>query len=124
LESDRPDWRRFNAAIGDDLVCEPVVKLLRTLHGAGNAIVLCSGRDGGFRKLTELWLTFNDVPHDRLYMRPAGDSRNDEIVKAELLEAIRADGFAPWLVVDDRSRVVAMWRRAGLTCLQCADGDF
>ena len=27
-------------------------------------------------------------------------------------------------VLDDRNRVVEMWRSLGLTCLQVADGDF
>lgn len=28
------------------------------------------------------------------------------------------------MVFDDRDKVVAMWRRQGLTCLQVAPGDF
>jgi hypothetical protein len=64
------------------------------------------------------------VPNHALYMRPARDSRDDGIVKSELLDRIIADGYEPWLAIDDRDRVVEMWRARGLTCLQCAPGDF
>lgn len=124
LLSEKPDWKAFNAAIGDDAIHANILRLLRTMRAAGNAIVLCSGRDGGFRRLTELWLTFNQIHYDGLYMRAAGDHRKDHVVKTELLDQIIADGFRPWLVVDDRSSVVAAWRARGLTCLQCAEGDF
>ena len=124
LEGDNPNWAAFNAAIGDDRVHQNVFRLARTLNAAGNAIILCSGRDGGFRRLTELWLTFNEVGYDGLYMRSAGDGRKDHVVKMELLDQIISDGFKPWLVVDDRSSVVAAWRARGLTCLQCAEGNF
>lgn len=124
LEGDKPNWAAFNAAIGDDMVSPNIHRLARTLRSSGNAIVLCSGRDGKFRRLTELWATFNQVHYDRLYMRAPGDKRKDHIVKMELLDQILADGFNPWLVVDDRSSVVAAWRDRGLTTLQCALGDF
>ncbi len=57
-------------------------------------------------------------------MRPEKDYRDDGTIKAELLDKILADGWEPWLVVEDRQRVVDMWRARGLTCLQCAPGDF
>ncbi|WP_442934833.1 phosphatase domain-containing protein [Nitrincola sp. A-D6] len=46
------------------------------------------------------------------------------MVKSRLLEQIRASGYNPWLVLDDRDSVVNQWRTLGLTCLQCAPGDF
>jgi predicted kinase len=51
-------------------------------------------------------------------MRPEKDTRVDHIVKEEMLDKIIADGYDPFLVIDDRPSVVAMWRRRGLTCLQ------
>jgi hypothetical protein len=124
VEGERPDWRAFNAAIGDDRVHPNVHRLAATMRSAGHAVVLCSGRDAKFRRLTELWLTFNEVRYDALYMRPEGDQRKDHVVKLELLDRILADGWRSWLVVDDRSSVVEAWRSRGLTCLQCAPGDF
>ena len=57
-------------------------------------------------------------------MRAAADFRDDSVIKLELLAQMRADGFDPVLAFDDRDRVVAAWRSAGIRCLQVADGAF
>lgn len=116
-------WAAWNAAMGDDPPKADIVLLLRILARTGPAII-CTGRHEQYRRLTETWLLMHSVPYDRMYMRPDGDMRPDHIVKLEMLAQIRADGFNPWLVVDDRDSVVAAWRAAGLTCLQCAPGAF
>ena len=118
------NWRAFNAAMHLDTPRSDIVDLVRILHSAGSKIVLCSGREEYYRPQTEDWLKRHDVPNHALYMRAARDYRGDEIVKSELLDRIMAQGYRPWLVIDDREKVVAMWRARGLTCLQCAPGDF
>lgn len=60
----------------------------------------------------------------RLRMRRAGDHRPDDIVKREILDQMRADGWRPVMAFDDRARVVKMWREAGIPCAQVAEGDF
>jgi hypothetical protein len=57
-------------------------------------------------------------------MRPEGDTRNDGIVKNELFERHLAGRFIIDFVLDDRDRVVAMWRAKGLKVLQVAEGNF
>lgn len=59
-------------------------------------------------------------------MRKAGDKRNDAIVKQEIWENdISGSGrFDVFFVLDDRNRVVEMWREQGLKVLQVAEGDF
>jgi hypothetical protein len=53
-----------------------------------------------------------------LFMRRAGDSRPDQVIKREILDLIPKDRVA--YVLDDRQQVVDMWRAQGLTCLQVA----
>jgi hypothetical protein len=48
--------------------------------------------------------------------------RSDVKAKREMLRGVDKDKIL--FVVEDRSRVVEMWRSEGLTCLQCAHGDF
>jgi beta-phosphoglucomutase-like phosphatase (HAD superfamily) len=118
-------WQSFHEEMATAPLIEPVARLLQKLRGTGEAIVLCSGRPEGWRDHTAAWLEAMDIPYDALYLRRADeDALSDPDVKRSALERIRADAFQPWLVVDDRSAVVAFWREAGLTCLQCAPGDF
>lgn len=118
------NWRAFNAALAEDKPNIHVIQLARMFKASGWTVLVCSGREDVYRAETVEWMERHEVPHDRLYMRPAKDYRADDIVKAELLAQIRTDGFDPPLAIDDRDRVVAMWRANGLTCLQCAPGDF
>ena len=118
-------WQRFHEEMAVAPLIEPVARLLQKLHAQGEAIVLCSGRPEGWRADTRAWLEAMGIPHDGLYLRGQGeDMLSDPEVKRSALDRIRADAFRPWLVVDDRSSVVAFWRAQGLVCLQCAPGDF
>ncbi|MDR5903416.1 HAD family acid phosphatase [Halomonas icarae] len=118
-------WDPFFQHMAKAPVIEPVVRLVNLLKAQGQRILICSGRPASHAAHTRDWLVANAIPFDALYLRPAGDDEvADEEVKAKLLECMREDGHRPWLVIDDRDAVVAGWRRLGLTCLQCADGDF
>ena len=57
-------------------------------------------------------------------MRAAKDTRGDDVVKAELFDAHIRRRFHVRVVLDDRDRVVALWRRLGLPCWQVDYGDF
>jgi hypothetical protein len=113
------NWDAFFATMAEDRPIASVVRLLHTFADCGEPILFCSGRPETYREITEKWLSDHgiyDAP--RLYMRAEGDTRPDYIVKRQILDGIRQDGFEPWLVIDDRPSVVAMWREAGLCCLQ------
>jgi hypothetical protein len=118
------DWDKWHANAHKDEPIEEVVSILDMASAAGIKIVLCTARDEKCRPETIEWLNANDIPYDALYMRKLGDRRNDDIVKFELLEQIYEAGYKPILVLEDRDRVVKMWRAAGLRCLQVAPGDF
>lgn len=123
LHGDDRNFAAFEHEAGNDPVVEPIKRLLLILRET-NAIVLTTGRTERFRPLTGMWLALQEIPSDVLMMRANRDGRPDHVVKREMLDRIRAEGLDPWLVVDDRNSVVKMWREAGLTCLQCNEGDF
>lgn len=118
------NWKEFNARMSDDTPHKEIDRLVRNLNHNGWKIVLCSGREAVYRDVTTAWLKKWCVPFHALYMRAEKDYRGDDVVKSELLDKILADGFKPWLAIDDRQRVVDMWRARGIVCLQCAAGDF
>lgn len=113
------EWHR----VGEDSPNPAVVDLVRALD-AETSIVVMSGRDEVCRPQTERWLAEHRVPYEALFMRPAGDSRKDSIVKRELFDRHVATAWAVRGVIDDRRQVVQMWRDLGLMCAQVAPGDF
>jgi hypothetical protein len=64
------------------------------------------------------------VPGEALHMRAHGDNRPDHVVKRELYRRRIKSRYKVTAVLDDRMKVVRMWRGLGLTVLQVADGDF
>ncbi|MFG2981866.1 RNA ligase [Streptomyces sp. NPDC048258] len=108
-----------------DLLNEPVRHALDAFRRAdGDVIVLLSGRSEEHRTQTESWLRRHHVPYDELWMRAAGDTRRDDVVKAELFDAHVRHRYAVRVSLDDRDRVVAVWRRMGLPTWQVNYGDF
>lgn len=110
---------------------DEVVRELTWLYGAQDySIIICSGRDETYRDVTEKWLQYNNIYYDELFMRDAalknkqGNKLEDSLVKKKIyLEQIKPK-YDICLVVDDRNRVVEMWRSMGLKVLQVADGAF
>ena len=114
------EWHK----VGVDTVNKVVRDVVRNEFMAGAIIIVMSGRDGSCRDATLEWLSSNEVPYHKLYMRAAGDARKDAIVKRELFDANVAGQWYVKYVLDDRQQVVDMWREMGLTCLQVAEGNF
>jgi predicted kinase len=104
----------------------PVVDLIRE-EAAWRTVVFCSGRSEEFRDVTEAWIEKHVLHREvgwQLFMRPAGDTRNDAIVKLELFDQYIRDKWNVVRVYDDRDRVVKMWRELGLTVFQVNYGAF
>lgn len=102
----------------------PVWELL--FRNWAKKIIFVSGRDEQYREKSTNWLkTHLEWAKDwELYMRPHDDRRDDSIVKRELFDKYIRGKYNIDFVLDDRTRVVDMWRSLGLTCFQVAEGDF
>lgn len=103
--------------------------VLEALQQAGHQIIFMSGREDKVREKTRQWLIkmgwgYGDFLPYPLFMRATNDRRNDTIIKNELFDAHVRDKYNVVCVLDDRDRVVMMWRDLGLTCLQVAYGNF
>jgi len=138
------DWDKFFDPLNVlrlDTSNEPVIKMAQMFHKDGFKVVIFSGRNDRSFHMTKLWLEQRDVPFDLLVMRPdkfQADSwpiadgnpatkemrfMPDEILKKKMLDTF-VDINDVFLVVDDRNKVVKMWRDLGLSVFQVADGDF
>lgn len=133
IQKEPKDWDAYFLACEADTPHSHIITLARDLLVAGKKLVFVSGRSDLVKIETVFWLE-NQIACDRvearlnegckLYMRQQGDHRPDDIVKIELLAKIRDDGYVPIMAFDDRDRVVAAWRAAGIPCAQVAPGDF
>lgn len=126
LEKTPKDWKGFFGACSGDAPIVPlrtIINALALVHGPWS-MVYVSGRSEDLRTVTRTWLLRHGFPDLRLFMRGFGDFRDDAIVKRELLDRMRTEGLNPIFAFDDRSRVVKMWRDAGIPCAQVAEGDF
>ena len=103
----------------------PVIKMAQLFAEDGFNIVILSGRSDKTEHTTRAWLSRNRVPFHKLVMRPHKTMNfvPDEILKKDMLDK-HADINDIFMVVDDRQKVVDMWRDLGLTVFQVAPGDF
>ncbi len=125
LDQSPADWKAFKAAMGDDTPNVPIVSLYTSLWDTGSyELIIVIGRNERYRKLTEQWLSWNEIPFGRMLMRADDDFRADHIIKEEILDQLLGEGKTILFTVDDRQQVVDMWRRRGITCLQCDVGNF
>ena len=127
LELDEPNW--------------PVIFTAQAFADKSFKIVIFSGRNDRSFFETKEWLKKFNVPFDLLVMRPdkfkdkswpiaegnpatpAMRFMPDEILKKEMLDTF-VDINDVFMVVDDRQKVVDMWRDLGLNTFQVAPGDF
>lgn len=110
-----------------DLVNEQIRTLLWQTTGSTAHLIFVSGRHDTVKEKTEKWIKEHGCPGRSfdLFMRKANDNRNDAIVKREIFMEHINGKWNVLFVLDDRNRVVDMWRNdLGLTCLQVQEGDF
>lgn len=122
-----PDWDAFHRASVDDKPYANVVELVSILNRECPVLIL-TGRTITHKGITQAWLHQHNVHYDELIMRGELDFTSDTECKWNLAvqffgseEAVLANTF---LVIDDRDKVVEMWRNKGLTCLQPRLGDY
>jgi hypothetical protein len=121
------DWDVFHdpSNIGLDVPNEPVVKIAELFAMNDFNVVIFSGRTDKTERRTRSWLSRNRVPFHKLVMRPHKTMNfvPDEILKKDMLDK-HVDIDDVFLVVDDRNKVVDMWRSLDLPVFQVAEGDF
>lgn len=113
------DWHR----VIEDEPIEAVVRLVQLLAKDGNRILITSGRDEVAREDTAFWLEAAGVPFDELFMRPAGDSRRDVVIKQEIFDREIRHSYHVRGVLDDRLQVARLWYALGLPLFRVGDPD-
>ena len=124
------DWEAFYADIILDSPIYSTINLVNSLHGDDWYVILITGRDAARRNVTRKWLRDHGVKYDMLLMRPLNNHTTDVEIKRAWLNKMR-DGELiiegvriPTIVIEDRKKVIEMWREEGLVALHCDEGDF
>ena len=86
-------------------------------------IIFLSGRHLDYEEATREWLFQHVKVPFKLYMRE-DHHRDDSVEKYLLFDRYIRGNCNPKYVLDDRDRVVDMWRSLGLLTLQVERGDF
>lgn len=127
VEKRPKDFEKFYGGISGDKPNRWCVELVRWAILRPVAVLFVSGRPEKYREVSmgqiESHLDSSGYMI-HLFMRRDGDFRRDDVVKEELYRRHIEPDYDVLFCVDDRGQVVDMWRRIGLTCLQCAPGDF
>ena len=130
-ENGKMDWGTFfdPENINLDKPNLPVIKMAQLLAESGHMVAILSGRSKGTRLTTKSWLNRHKVPYHVLKMRPTSKEwmfmPDDELKQHWLDTLFPGDNKDSVVVVfDDRQKVVDMWRKNGLTCMQVAPGNF
>jgi phosphoglycolate phosphatase-like HAD superfamily hydrolase len=145
----RPNWEAFlspDEIIKDAPIQQTFYLLMTMLENPSDyRVIFATARKESTRQVTYDWLrgspecpvraftwnawerlseTKGHTVGPLLYMRPDSSRKPSDQVKRQLLKQIRADGFQPTLVFEDRKQDAAMWRSEGLLCCQVADGAY
>lgn len=118
------NWPAYEKSQHLDTPIQWVIDIVNEFYNKGTTVVFVSGRSDRNKQKTVDWLAKHKVQYGLLRMRKDGDYRSDDIVKKEILDELTTMGLYPDLVLDDRDRVVAMWRENNIKVIQVAEGDF
>lgn len=117
----KKDWKMYHSRAGLDVPVKAVIEWTRSLYDQGYYVCIVSGRGLEGANTTTKWLADNDVVYHRIFMRNAGDSREDSIIKKEILDKITPHANVAF-AIDDRPRVIRMWRENGIKVYDVGKG--
>ena len=130
-ENGKMNWDVFfdPELIKTDKPNTPIIELAKVFDEAGVDVIIFSGRSESTKNETIKWLRDHLVPFTFIRMRPTTQEErftpDDKLKENWLNELFPGESKSRiHCVVDDRDKVVEMWRRNGLTCLQVAPGNF
>jgi hypothetical protein len=100
--------------INKTLTKKDVAKQARKDSKKGKKILVVTSRPSEQRKSAEKFLKDNNIPADKLLMRPKGNNKKDSKVKKEIYEKDIKGKYKVKKAYDDKGSNVKMFRKEGL----------
>jgi len=119
------DWGKFFEGIKDDVIRNETVDMLLTYEEQGHKIIFVSARPERYREATEIKIleAFKGYEiGETLIMRGDNDKRDDVDVKRDFFGKYFAGKYPIHCVIDDRPKVIRMWREIGLEVIDVGEG--
>lgn len=131
--TEKKDWKAFFNAMSEDKVISKNVKLIREYQKEGYPIIFVSGRPDSHRDVTKEWIEntafkstkfIEGEDYATILMRRSIEHKPDNEVKEDILKTyLKPENVH--LVIDDRPRVIEMWRSYDIEVVDVGSGiDF
>jgi predicted secreted acid phosphatase len=104
------DYESYHAASVNIPAHEDVLRIAKQAQMEGLAVIVVTARADRFRNLTYNWLSEHGVPFNELHMRPSTDSREDELIKKDILADLRKR-YTIVHAVDDNPMNIALFKK-------------
>lgn len=120
-------WDEFHSLLAGDTPWPDVAALLDMFYQKDDVVVVgLTGRNERYRNATINWLAHHDIWLDDLLMRYDDDWRSDHDLKPQLLALYLNQNphLGVWFILEDRDKVVEVWRNEGYNCWQVRPGGY
>lgn len=118
----KKNWQKFFAECYKDRLRLDVSKILGEYREMGYPTIFVSARPEYLREVTENWLDSFGLEYEGLLMRENKDSRQDDIVKQEILDKyLNKDLIRCW--IDDRPKVIRQIQSNGIKVINVGLGE-
>ena len=109
--------------VSEDTLDETILWIISLVRNSGCMVIFVTWRDLECYNVTREWIESHYSGVYQLLMRAHWDKRCDTIVKREILDELIKEYYIEF-ALDDRDRVVKMFRESGIKCLQVSEGNF
>lgn len=97
---------------------ESIYKLANQLQKIGEKVLLFSSLPATHYHASLEWMLKNNITFDAIYWPTSQAAKLPyEECKQTIVARIKADGYEPWLVLDEQERVTRSWKKYGLEWL-------
>lgn len=115
------DWKKYFSLSHLDTPYQHIIDQVNELSKT-NIICMVTGRPDTYQHETINWLrNIGKVNFDYIFMRAGNDSREDTIIKQEILDKMPKNKVI--LALDDRKRIIEMYRNNGIKTIAVRGED-